>query len=95
MAGPFLNMPTYIPEIGGVDKVDSPGLEGEKRKIGNSTEPHDEIRSRGKKHGTPDGDLVLNFNDMTGAHSEDFFYNVVGRLRAPVPIMARFRLFGG
>jgi 8-oxo-dGTP pyrophosphatase MutT (NUDIX family) len=64
--GPLINIPTYVVGIGGADKPDSPGPEGEKRKIGNSTEPHGEVKARGAPHGEPDGDTVVNFNDLTG-----------------------------
>ena len=64
--GPLLNLPSYVVGVGGVDKSDSPGPDGEKRKVGNSTEPHGEVLARGTPHGEPDGEIITSFNDMTG-----------------------------
>ena len=64
--GPLTNIPGYIYGTGGVDKSDDPTPEGEKRKVGNTTDPIEPVRARNKPHGEPDGDKVVNFNELTG-----------------------------
>ena len=44
--GIVMYVPGYAAGVGGVDKVDCPGPEGEKRKISNMSDPHTEMRAR-------------------------------------------------
>ena len=61
---PVWTSPQYSMGMGGADKNNKPD---EKRPTGNVSEPHVEgTRERNKPHGEPDGDLVVNFNDLTG-----------------------------
>ena len=61
---PVWTSPQYSMGMGGADKKDKPD---EKRPTGNVSEPHVEgTRERNKPHGEPDGEVVVNFNDLTG-----------------------------
>ena len=59
---PLVFTPQYSVGMGGADKVDS----DEKRPCGNTSDPHVLVRERNHPHGNPDGDIVINFNDLTG-----------------------------
>ena len=60
---PLWCSPQYSMGMGGADKTDKPE---EKRPTGNVSEPHKPTRERNSPHGDPDGDEVINFNDLTG-----------------------------
>ena len=62
-ACPLWTTPQYSMGMGGADKNDKPL---EKRPTGNVSEPHSFTRERNSPHGEPDGDVVINFNDLTG-----------------------------
>ena len=56
----------YVPQwsvgIGGTDKHNS----SEKRKVGDSTAPHDIVRAYEGPHGEPSGPVVVSANELTG-----------------------------
>ena len=56
--------PCYVVGMGGADKRDK----DEKRPCGNTSDPPpgEVVRERNAPHGQPDGELVLNFNELTG-----------------------------
>ena len=60
---PVWTTPQYSMGMGGADKTDKPD---EKRPTGNVSEPHKPTREQNSPHGEPDGDWVVNFNDLTG-----------------------------
>ena len=61
---PCFSTPFYAVGMGGADKKDS----SEKRPCGNTSDPPpgDVVRERNSPHGEPDGELVQNFNELTG-----------------------------